>query len=136
MRLFRSIEAVGDLLNLPLNAVLATYRPDGTVLLSPVWHEWSSNGFLVCIGDDVKARHIRRDPRASIVVAEDRRPYRGVETCGRAFLTTDDYQAISSRIATRYLGAEGPDFAAATPVGLVLLLRPDSVRVWDLADQF
>jgi hypothetical protein len=30
---------LGDLLEQPLVAVLATYRGDGTVLLSPVWHE-------------------------------------------------------------------------------------------------
>ena len=29
-----------DFLDEPLVAVLATLRPDGTVLLSPVWHEW------------------------------------------------------------------------------------------------
>lgn len=38
---------LGDLLELPLLAVLATYRRDGTVLLSPVWHEWRDNGFNV-----------------------------------------------------------------------------------------
>jgi hypothetical protein len=31
---------LGDLLELPVLAVLATYRRNGTVLLSPVWHEW------------------------------------------------------------------------------------------------
>jgi hypothetical protein len=29
---------LGDLLEQPLVAVLATYRADGTALLSPVWH--------------------------------------------------------------------------------------------------
>ena len=47
---------LGDLLELPLLAVLATYRHDGTVLLSPVWHEWRDNGFHVSTGSrDVKA---------------------------------------------------------------------------------
>jgi hypothetical protein len=30
---------LADFLELPLVAVLATYRRNGTVLLSPVWHE-------------------------------------------------------------------------------------------------
>jgi hypothetical protein len=38
---------LGDLLEQPLVAVLATYRRDGTVLLSPVWHEWQDGGFNV-----------------------------------------------------------------------------------------
>jgi hypothetical protein len=59
---------LGDLLELALVAVLATYRRDGTVLLSPVWHEWRDSGFNVVTGSrDVKAGHLRRDPRASIV---------------------------------------------------------------------
>jgi hypothetical protein len=37
-------EDLGDLLELPLVAVLATYRRDGTALLSPVWHEWRDGG--------------------------------------------------------------------------------------------
>src|SRR5436190_17638831 len=41
---------LGDLLELPLVAVLATYRRDGTVLLSRVWHEWHDNGFNVVTG--------------------------------------------------------------------------------------
>jgi hypothetical protein len=35
-----TVEDLGDLVQLPLLAVLATYRADGTVLLSPVWHEY------------------------------------------------------------------------------------------------
>jgi len=33
-----TIADLGDLLELPIVAVLATYRRDGSVLLSPVWH--------------------------------------------------------------------------------------------------
>lgn len=40
-------EELGDLLELPLVAVLATYRRDGSVLLSPVWHQWRDGGFDV-----------------------------------------------------------------------------------------
>lgn len=62
---------LGDLLELTLLAVFATYRRDATVLLSPVWHEWRNNGFNVVTGSlDVNAGHLRRDPRASIVVCK------------------------------------------------------------------
>ena len=73
-------DELGDLLELPRVAVLATYKRDGTVLLSPVWHEWQDDGFNVVTGSrDVKAGHLRRDPRASIVVYEDDPPNRGIE---------------------------------------------------------
>ena len=61
-----TVEDLGDLVDLPLLAVLATYWADGTALLSPVWHEYRDGGFHVCTsGADVKARHLRRDPRAA-----------------------------------------------------------------------
>ena len=57
------------LLESPIVATLATYRKDGSVLLSPVWHEWSDGGFSVpVVVNDVKARHLRRNPRAGLVV--------------------------------------------------------------------
>jgi len=69
------MDDLGDLAELRLLAVLATYRHDGTVLLSPVWHEWRDGGFTVVTSSrDVKAAHLRRDPRASIVVCEHSPP--------------------------------------------------------------
>src|SRR6516164_5710311 len=98
---------LGDLAGLPLLAVLATYRHDGTVLLSPVWHEWRDGGFHVVTGSrNVKAAHLRRDPRASIVVCEHSPPYRGVELRGRAQLLTAGAQYAVQRIASRYLGRQ------------------------------
>src|SRR5581483_6970657 len=41
------LSALADFLALPRVAVLATYRRDGTVLLSPVWHTWRDGGFDV-----------------------------------------------------------------------------------------
>ena len=68
------MDDLGDLAELPLLAVLATYRPEGTVLLSPVWHEWRDGGFhVVTSSRNVKAAPLRRDPRASIVVCEHSR---------------------------------------------------------------
>jgi hypothetical protein len=52
------MEDLGDLAELRLLAVLATYRTDGTALLSPVWHEWREGGFgVITSSRDVKAAH-------------------------------------------------------------------------------
>jgi PPOX class probable F420-dependent enzyme len=131
---------LGDLLELPLLAVLATYRRDGTVLLSPVWHEWRDNGFTVVTGPrDVKAGHLRRDPRAGIVVCEDGPPYRGLELPATARLSVLQERSILRRIATRYLGPEGGERYAET-AGDDLLIRlepePGELRAWDFADYF
>ena len=89
MRTNLTVGDLGDLLDRPLVAVLATLRTDGTVLLSPVYHEWRDGGFNVWVEQqNVKARHLRRDPRASILVAESDPPLRAVEVGGRRALLT------------------------------------------------
>ncbi len=49
MRKKLQVADLGDLLEQPLNAVLATYLPLGDILLTPVWHEWRGGGFSVII---------------------------------------------------------------------------------------
>jgi len=132
------MDDLGDLAQLRLLAVLATYRRDGTVLLSPVWHEWRDGGFQVVTGsDDVKAAHLRRDPRASIVVCEHTPPYRGVEVRCQARLVTAAVGVAVARIASRYLGAEaGAAYAQSAGDDLLIRLQPGDLRAWDFADEY
>ncbi len=131
------MDDLGDLAELRLLAVLATYRHDGTVLLSPVWHEWRDGGFTVVTSSrDVKAAHLRRDPRASIVVCEHSPPYRGVEVRCRAQLVTTGAEEAVQRIASRYLGREaGAAYADSATDDLLIRLEPGELRAWDFADQ-
>jgi PPOX class probable F420-dependent enzyme len=134
-----SIEQLGDLMERPLLATLATYRQDGSVLLSPVWHEWRDGGFLVAVGaHDAKLRHLRRDPRACIVVAENEGPFRGIEVSGWAEIDAHPGHALEAfrRIAIRYLGPErGTAFAGDSGAGLALVsLQPGTLRTWDFLD--
>ena len=124
------------LLERPLVAVLATYRANGDVLLSPVWHRWRDGGFDVVTGaDDVKARHLRRDPRASIVVFEHEPPYRGIEVTGRALLGRADAEVVRA-MAVRYLGAEeGEAYATGAGDNTLVRLEPGHLRAWDFADE-
>ena len=136
MRKHLTMDDLGDLAELPLLAVLATYRTDGTVLLSPVWHEWRDGGFhVVTRTSDVKAAHLRRDSRAGIVVCEHVPPYRGVELrCSAQLLTAGVREAVQ-RIASRYLGNEaGAEYAASGADDLLIRLEPGDLRAWDFAD--
>ena len=119
-------------------AVLATYRLDGTVLLSPVWHEWRGAGFnVVTTSDGIKAQHLRRDPRASVVVCEASPPYRGVEARCDVRLVAAGVREVAERIASHYLGSEaGAAYAATTADDLLLRLEPATLRAWDFADEF
>jgi PPOX class probable F420-dependent enzyme len=138
MRRSLGVDDLGDLLALPLLAVLATYRRDGGALLSPVWHEWRGGGFNVITGSGgVKAAHLRRDPRAGIVVCEHSPPYRGIELRCDARLLTAGVEDAVERIASRYLGREaGAAYAGTAADDLVIRLEPGDVRAWDFADEF
>lgn len=73
MRTSLTVDDLGTFLDEPMLAVLATLRADGSILLSPVWYEWRAGGFNVWAEtNNVKTHHLRRDPRATIVVAEAR----------------------------------------------------------------
>jgi PPOX class probable F420-dependent enzyme len=130
-------EPVRTLLEAPSPAVLATYRKDGSALVSPVWFRWHAGVFEVVIADgDVKLRHLARDPRCTLVVFESAPPFRGVEARGVPELVEGDVTKLRETIAGRYLGAEaGKRFAderRAKP-GVLLRLRDHDPRVWDLS---
>ena len=130
---------LGDLLDQPLVAILATLRADGTVLLSPVWHEWRDDGFNVWIEQqNTKARHLRRDPRATIVVAESGPPLRGIEVRGSARFVEASVPETALRIASRYIG---PEVAAAyveplRGADVIVRIEPGDLRAWDFADEY
>jgi hypothetical protein len=83
-------------------AVLATYRGDGSVLLSPVRHQWRDGGFdVICLADDVELRHLRRDTRALLLVYDNEPPHRGVELRRTAQLREIDPADARRDIAVR-----------------------------------
>jgi len=133
-------EDLGDLLTQPKLSILATHRADGSILLSPVWHEWKDGGFTVLTSEgDIKLRHLRRDPRTSIVLAEDVPPYRGIEVRGEAIILPGDGIITLQRIASIYLGeAGGQAYAAGTDPSSQVIIRivPGVLRAWDFADEY
>jgi PPOX class probable F420-dependent enzyme len=126
---------LGDLLEQPLLAVLATRLRDGSTLLSPVWHEWADGGFSVCIAEgDAKLAQVRRDPRVSLVVAENALPYRGIEVRGLARITSEPYAATMRRLALRHFGPGADALYPDTTAGVVVRIVAARTRCWDFAD--
>ncbi len=139
MRKNLRLEDLGDFLDQPKCATLATHFKDGTILMSPVWHEWKDGGFTVAVAsEDIKTRHIRRDAKVSISVAEDVAPYRGIEVRGEATIERDGAFETIRRIAVRYLGAkQGRAYVEAFREAELALIRvkPGTLRAWDFADE-
>jgi PPOX class probable F420-dependent enzyme len=136
MRRDLPLSELSDFLALPLVAVLATYRKDGGVLLSPVWHQWRDGGFdVLCEPNDIKVRHLRRDPRASILVYDNEPPYRGVELRTTAQLSDIDRADFVLEMSIRYLGEEaGRAYAEGSADSILVRLEPGNVRTWDFSD--
>ena len=82
--------------------------------------------------EDVKTRHLRRDPRASLVVAESETLLRGVEPRTEASLVDRDVRATAVRIATRYVGeAKATEYVGSAEKDVIARLEPGHLRVWD-----
>jgi PPOX class probable F420-dependent enzyme len=137
MRRDLPLSELADFLEAPIVAVLATYRKDGSVLLSPVWHQWRDGGFdVVCSPNDIKVRHLRRDPRASLLVYDNEPPYRGVEIRTTAQLSEIDRADVVLEMSIRYLGEEaGRAYAAGSADSVLVRLEPGHVRTWDFSDE-
>ena len=141
MRKNLSVEQLGDLLERPFNATLATYRRDGTVLLSPVWHEWRDSGFSIVTGvGDVKLRQIEQRGLAGALVADNDPPFRGIEvSCAPTIVRDSDFaQSTFRRIAVRYLGAAQAKAYVDSLVEAMVVIRlvPGRQRTWDFADDY
>ena len=137
MRNDLAIQELSEFLTHPVLATLATYGADGTVRLSPVWCEWMDGGFNVVVADgDVKARHLKRDSRTSLVVYENEPPYRGVEIRTKAVLSDTGAAETERRLAHKYLAADKADswLASTNWDPLLVRLEPGELRVWDFAD--
>jgi len=132
---------LGDLFELPLAATLSIAHPDGRVLSRPIWHRFRDGRFVFQIPDgDRKIGLLERDPRATILLAENAWPYRGIEVRGRVTMTRDGYAEIGREICLPYVDAYDPgtspdSYLSATP-GVVAVLEADVTTCWDYADDF
>ncbi len=94
----------------------------------PVWFEATAEGTiqLFTAPDSLKVRRLRRDPRASIVVAAPvGERERWVSVVGRATVETDGAHDLCSRLAARYWDLDDPARAA----DLAAILAADQLRV-------
>ena len=130
-----SVEQLDGLLDERRLAVMSTFRADGTVLLSPLWYIWEDGGFTIGMAAaDGKLKHLRRDPRVTIVVNEDEFPYRGFEVRGQATLLDVPYGPVIRRIARRYVGDEASAFYDDERGGTIARIEPGEMRAWDFRD--
>jgi PPOX class probable F420-dependent enzyme len=123
-------------------AKLATVRADGRPHLAPVWYDLDDDGSLVFnTGEStVKGRNLRREPRVSLCVDDDRPPFSFVVVEGVAEISDDlgEVRRWASRLGGRYMGADrAEEYGSRNGVvgELLVRVRPERiVSAVDLAD--
>ncbi|HTC81433.1 MAG TPA: PPOX class F420-dependent oxidoreductase [Acidimicrobiia bacterium] len=113
---------------------LATTRKDGRPHVAPIWYDLDDDGTIVFTtgAESLKGRSIRRDPRVSLCVDDERPPFSFVIVEGAVEISEDldDLLVWATRIGGRYMGAEHADAFGrrnAVPGELLLRLRPAHV---------
>jgi hypothetical protein len=118
---------------------LATVRADGRPHIAPVWYDVDDDGSLVFnTGEStVKGRNIRREPRVSLCVDDDRPPFSFVVVEGVAEISEDlgEVRRWAARLGGRYMGAErAEEYGSRNGVAGELVVRVRPERVVSAAD--
>jgi len=114
-------------------AKVAVVRRDGAPMVVPVWFVLDGREVVFTTGSEsIKGRALRRDPRLSICVDDDRPPFAYVRVDGVADLSEDVGEMLpwATRIGARYMGedqAEAFGRRNAVPGELLVRVRPKRV---------
>ena len=113
---------------------LATVREDGRPHIAPIWFHMDGEVIVFMTNEaTVKGRNIRRNPRVSLCVDDEKPPFAFVIIDGTAEIvqpTPAEFLEWSTRIATRYMGAElGSSYGKRNAVDGEYLIRLSPTRI-------
>jgi PPOX class probable F420-dependent enzyme len=121
-----------DLLDRPLEAVLTTAMPDGSLQSTVVWFDDDGDDLVInTMREFQKARNLVARPRATILVLEPRAG-RWIEVRGSVGVDPSDAAAHLDRLATRYTGADRY-FGQVVPAELAEVEHPTLFRIHPVA---
>jgi PPOX class probable F420-dependent enzyme len=111
----------------PFVGTVTTLRQDGSPHSTIVWVD--SNGdlsFNTAVGR-AKERHLRQDPRVSLLVVDPENTYRWVAVSGTAELTTHGADDQIDRLAKKYLGQDEYPWRNPEEERITVRIRPEHV---------
>ena len=91
----------------PNPAVVATLRPDGAPHTAATWYDWEDGRVLLNMEESrLRLKFLRRDPRVSLTVLDEKDWYKHVTLMGRVVSLEDDPDLVDiDRLSQRYRGA-------------------------------
>jgi PPOX class probable F420-dependent enzyme len=115
----------------PYVATVTTLRRDGSPHATIVWVD-AENGtisFNTAVGR-AKERHLRNDPRISLIVVDPKNTYQWVSISGRAELTTDGADDQIDRLAKKYLGEDKYPWRSPDEERISVKITPEKVDAY------
>ena len=122
----------------PIPAIVGTTRRDGSVLMTPVWYEYRDGQIWLNGGPQRDwFKHLRRDPRVTLLVLDPKNMFRHVQIQGRlADWTTEGADDHIEHLSQRYLG--GP-YRNPKIDRLIIRIEPERIsgmesgQPWDVS---
>jgi uncharacterized pyridoxamine 5'-phosphate oxidase family protein len=133
-----------EFLRQPWNARLATVTPAGRPYVAPVWYAYdAAQGIFYVVGREKSAyvEHIRHNPAVALQMADDvHLEHTRVLIEGQAVISKEPIAPESdpwlrdlvNEMASRYMGPDGPSYAAKT-LGrprVLITIRPERMQSW------
>jgi PPOX class probable F420-dependent enzyme len=118
-----------DLLNAQI-AVLGTIGASGRPQLSGVWFLTEDDAIKFSLNTTrQKVKNLRANPKASVLIFDEKSPYRYLEIRGDAEITPDPDYEFAEKVGAKY----GADLRTRDQPGdsrVVVTIRPARVVVW------
>ena len=128
----------------PWNARIATVDAEGWPHVTPVWYDFDPvSGTFFVVGRERAAwvGHLRREPRVALHVADDARRRTRVLVQGTTEFVEGPVAPAASRrigeltdrLSLRYLGPNGPAYAALTAdrPRVLIAIKPERWQTWN-----
>jgi PPOX class probable F420-dependent enzyme len=137
-------EEMASFLAEPWNARIATVAPDGWPYVTPVWYEYDLERRCFYVVGRERAEwvgHLRHSPKVALHVADDVHvQHTRVLVQGSAEVVEGPVapsasaaiRELTERMSLRYLGSNGPAYAARTHERprVLVRIRPTRMRTW------
>ncbi|HVD11679.1 MAG TPA: PPOX class F420-dependent oxidoreductase [Gaiellaceae bacterium] len=117
-----------EFLEQPYSGATTTLRADGSPHTTVVWVDLDDETvmFNTAVGR-AKERHLRRDPRASLIVIDPDNAYRWISVSGQAELTTDGADEQIDKLAKKYLGKDEYPWRSSEEQRITVRIHPEHV---------
>lgn len=120
----------------PYVGVVTTLRDDGSPHSTIVWMDVDDGkvSFNTARGR-AKDRHLQRDPRVSVLVADPSNAYKWVAVTGRAELTEAGADAQIDKLAKKYIDKDEYPWRSPTETRVKVLIEPEKVDATGFDEQ-